>query len=75
MSECSVPTKVVSVGQYAATEPREFDRSQVFMVCIQNFDDHRRLSVTMLGGRRFEIDSRECPYDLDEAVDWLMGEA
>lgn len=75
MSECSMPIQVVRLGQHCATRPKEFDRSQVFMVCIQNFDDHRRLSVTMLGGRQFEIDSRECPYDLDRAVDWLMGEA
>ncbi|KTT19184.1 hypothetical protein NS96R_05855 [Pseudomonas parafulva] len=70
-----MPAQVIRAGQDPATERREFDRSQVFMVCIQNFHDHRRLSVTMLGGRRFEIDSRECPYDLDRAVDWLMGEA
>ncbi|MGE8122556.1 hypothetical protein [Pseudomonas fulva] len=74
MSECSMPAQV-RVGQHCATGPKEFDRSQVFMACIQNFDDHRRLSETLLGGRRFEIDSLECPYDLDRAVDWLMGEA
>ncbi|MER2098841.1 hypothetical protein N0B28_13410 [Pseudomonas sp. SD17-1] len=50
-----------------------FDRSKVFMVCIQNYDDHRRLSVTMLGGGRFEVDSRTFPYDIDMAADWLVG--
>ncbi|MBV4530989.1 hypothetical protein HU719_006165 [Pseudomonas sp. SWRI107] len=50
-----------------------FDRSKVFMVRIQNYDDHRRLSVTMLGGARFEVDSRTFPYDIDKAADWLVG--
>lgn len=50
-----------------------FDRSKVFMVCIQNYDDHRRLSVTMIGGARFEVDSRTFPYDIDKAADWLVG--
>ncbi|WP_054892295.1 MULTISPECIES: hypothetical protein [unclassified Pseudomonas] len=50
-----------------------FDRSKVFMVCIQNYDDHRRLRVTMLGGASFEVDSRTFPYDIDKAADWLVG--
>lgn len=53
-------------------EKPAFDRSQVFMICMQNFVDFRRLSVTMLGGRRFEIDSRDVPFSLDEAADWLV---
>ncbi|ERK99287.1 hypothetical protein O999_12620 [Pseudomonas putida LF54] len=59
----------------AASKPDApaFDRSKVFMVCIQNFDDHRRLSVAMLGGARFEVDSRTFPYDIDKAADWLVG--
>ncbi|MGE8466414.1 MAG: hypothetical protein ACN6QE_09815 [Pseudomonas putida] len=62
---------------WAVTAPRPdasaFDRSKVFMVCIQNYHDHRRLSVTMLGGVRFEVDSRTFPYDIDMAADWLAG--
>jgi len=62
-------------GAVAAPRPEApaFDRSKVFMVCIQNYDDHRRLSVTMLGGGRFEVDSRTFPYDIDKAADWLVG--
>lgn len=64
---------------WAVTGPKPdapvFDRSKVFMVCIQNFDDHRRLSVTMIGGARFEVDSRTFPYDIDKAADWLAGGA
>jgi len=29
--------------------------------------------VTMIGGARFEIDSRTFPYDIDMAADWLAG--
>lgn len=57
----------------AKPESPAFDRSKVFMVCIQNYDDHRRLSVTMIGGGRFEVDSRTFPYDIDKAADWLVG--
>jgi len=51
----------------------EFDRSKIFMICIQNYEDFRRLSVTMIGGARFEVDSRTFPYDIDMAADWLAG--
>jgi len=50
-----------------------FDRSKVFMVCIIDFADHKRLSVSMIGGARFEVDSRTFPYSIELAADWLVG--
>ena len=54
-------------------EKPAFDRSKVFMVCMLNFDDFRRLHVVMQGGHSFDIDSHQVPFSLDLAADWLMG--
>ncbi|OQR30277.1 hypothetical protein BWR59_17100 [Pseudomonas sp. Bc-h] len=54
---------------------REFDRSKVFMVMKQNFDEFTRLTVVMDGGHRFEIDSNKVPFNIHLAADWLVGEA
>ena len=62
--------------QKPASESRkEFDRSKVFMVMKQNFDQFTRLTVVMDGGHRFEIDSNKVPFKIDRAADWLVGEA
>lgn len=56
---------------------REFDRSKVFMVMRQNFDDFTRLTVVMDGmdgGQRFDIDSDKVTFNIDLAADWLVGE-
>jgi hypothetical protein len=52
-----------------------FDRSKVFMVCMLQFDEFRRLHVVMEGGRSFDIDSYQVPFSLDLAADWLVGAA
>lgn len=54
---------------------KEFDRSKVFMVMKQNFDEFTRLTVVMYGGHRFDIDSDKVPFNIDRAADWLVGEA
>lgn len=51
-----------------------FDRSKVFMVCMLNFDDFRRLHVVMQGGHSFDIDSQQVPFSLAITADWLMGD-
>jgi hypothetical protein len=56
-------------------ETPAFDRSKVFMVCMLNFDDFRRLHVVMQGGHSFDIDSHRVPFNLDVAADWLVGAA
>ncbi|RMV64737.1 hypothetical protein ALP06_02756 [Pseudomonas coronafaciens pv. atropurpurea] len=53
---------------------REFDRSKVFMVMKQNFDDFTRLTAVMDGGHRFDIDSDKVTFNIDLAADWLVGE-
>lgn len=55
-------------------EKPAFDRSKVFMVCMLNCDEFRRLRVVMEGGHSFEIDSHQVPFNLDMAADWLMGD-
>ncbi|RMQ98434.1 hypothetical protein ALP94_04636 [Pseudomonas savastanoi pv. glycinea] len=57
-----------------STFRREFDRSKVFMVMKQQFDDFSRLTVVMDGGHRFDIDSNKVPFNIDRAADWLVGE-
>ena len=62
--------------QKPASEIRkEFDRSKVFMVMKQDFDQFTRLTVVMDGGQTFEIDSDKVPFNIDRAADWLVGEA
>jgi hypothetical protein len=58
-----------------STFRRKFDRSEVFMVMKQRFDDFTRLTVVMDGGHRFDIDSNKVPFNIDLAADWLVGEA
>lgn len=55
-------------------EKPAFDRSKVFMVCMLNFDEFRRLHVAMQGGHSFDIDSHQVPFNLDIAADWLVGD-
>ncbi|MFL1475414.1 hypothetical protein [Pseudomonas grimontii] len=55
-------------------EKPAFDRSKVFMVCMLNFDEFRRLHVVMQGGHSFDIDSHQVPFNLDIAADWLVGD-
>lgn len=65
----------LSMGNALSTvEKPAFDRSKVFMVCMLNFDDFRRLHVVMQGGHSFDIDSHQVPFSLDVAADWLMGD-
>ena len=52
-----------------------FDRSKVFMVMKQRFDEFARLTVVMDGGHRFELDSNKVPFNIDFAADWLLGES
>jgi hypothetical protein len=54
-------------------EKPAFDRSKVFMVCMLQFDEFRRLHVVMQGGHTFDIDSNQVPFSLDVAADWLVG--
>ncbi len=56
-----------------APSRQQFDRSKVFMICMQNYDDFKRLRVVMLGGHSFELDSNQVQFSLDAAADWLMG--
>jgi hypothetical protein len=58
-----------------STFSREFDRSKVFMVMKQRFDEFTRLTVVMDGGHRFDIDSNKVPFNIDLAADWLVGDA
>jgi hypothetical protein len=51
-----------------------FDRSRVFMVMKQRFDDFTRLTVVMDGGHLFDIDSDKVAFNIDLAADWLVGE-
>lgn len=55
-------------------EKPAFDRSKVFMVCMLNYEEFRRLRVVMEGGQSFEIDSHQVPFNIDMAADWLMGD-
>lgn len=66
-------TWVLDKGERVVPQRKQFDRSKVFMICMENYDDFKRLSVTMLGGHRFEIDSNQVAFNLDDAADWLMG--
>jgi len=67
--------QVPGTQKLASEFRKEFDRSKVFMVMKQNFDQFTRLTVVMDGGHRFEIDSDKVPFNIDRAADWLVGEA
>jgi hypothetical protein len=67
--------QVPCIKKAAPGPRREFDRSKVFMVMKQNFDQFTRLTVVMDGGHRFEIDSDKVPFNIDRAADWLVGES